>query len=143
MRNNKCVFCGKKKYKKKMYVSHSYYYSICLYCGGGMLQPQPTDQDLQQLYKTIDYFEGLSAGVNNPIFQKILTSRIYDTSCDWVDKNFEIGKILDVGCGNGEFLQELKKKYWDTYGTDISNLAAKNTENKIGKKKVKKRLKKR
>ncbi len=40
----------------------------------------------------------------------------------------ETGKVLDYGCGNGEFTGVLKKALpkWDVYGTDISSVAIEN-----------------
>lgn len=36
----------------------------------------------------------------------------------------EKGKILDVGCGNGNFLYLMKKLGWDTYGVEVDRVAA-------------------
>jgi 2-polyprenyl-3-methyl-5-hydroxy-6-metoxy-1,4-benzoquinol methylase len=33
------------------------------------------------------------------------------------------GRILDVGCGIGTFLDEFPNESWEKYGTDVSELA--------------------
>lgn len=38
------------------------------------------------------------------------------------------GKILDVGCGNGEMIGWMKECGWETYGTDISREACEQAE---------------
>lgn len=40
-------------------------------------------------------------------------------------ENMPKGKVLDIGCGKGEYLKELQIKNWETYGIDISPSAAK------------------
>ena len=35
------------------------------------------------------------------------------------------GKILDIGCGDGSYLEILKDRGWETYGTEISEVACK------------------
>ncbi|MBU0952732.1 MAG: class I SAM-dependent methyltransferase, partial [Elusimicrobia bacterium] len=42
------------------------------------------------------------------------------------------GKILDVGCGPGEFLSFAKKDGWETFGTEISAFAAAHAAKKFG-----------
>lgn len=42
------------------------------------------------------------------------------------------GKLLDIGCGDGKFLYSMKKLGWQTYGVEISDLAAKYTREVLG-----------
>lgn len=41
-------------------------------------------------------------------------------------------KLLDVGCGKGDFLKFLKKKGWSVYGTEFSSISAESAKKKVG-----------
>ncbi|WP_025209018.1 class I SAM-dependent methyltransferase [Hippea sp. KM1] len=45
-------------------------------------------------------------------------------------------KILDVGCGNGSFLKEMKDKGYDCYGLDLDRYAVKVAKKKIAEDKI-------
>lgn len=42
------------------------------------------------------------------------------------------GKLLDIGCGKGEFLFEMKNKGWETYGIELSEVSATYAKEKFG-----------
>lgn len=129
-----CPFCLEKRYfENKINLSKDRKYLICLSCGGGILSPKPHGLSLIGIYKKKKYFENLSRPVNNKFLQWVLTRRIFETPPEWVLKNFpKKGSILDIGCGNGEFLESLKVAGWDVWGSDISAQAVKRTRNRLG-----------
>ncbi|HAD82231.1 MAG: hypothetical protein A2509_04025 [Candidatus Edwardsbacteria bacterium RIFOXYD12_FULL_50_11] len=48
---------------------------------------------------------------------------ILNQQIDIVVPNIKNGKILDVGCGNGDMIAWMKEYGWDIYGTEISKKA--------------------
>ncbi len=98
--------------------------------------PLPSKDELKKIYESKKYFKALSLPQRNPLLQWVSTRRIYKTPAEWVKERFQPSTILDVGCGNGEFLDELSGEGYDVYGTDISKIAAQRTSEKIGKDKV-------
>ena len=52
-------------------------------------------------------------------------SESYNNEHHYIQKLISSGKILDVGCGLGDFLSVFSDEKWDKYGVDISNLAIK------------------
>jgi len=40
---------------------------------------------------------------------------------NFIQKEFKNGKILDVGCGQGDFLYEMRLAGWESWGIDISD----------------------
>jgi GT2 family glycosyltransferase/2-polyprenyl-3-methyl-5-hydroxy-6-metoxy-1,4-benzoquinol methylase len=134
-----CPVCGNfaSLDEEEINVSPKFSYKRCRFCELGILDPFPSENEIRKTYESKNYFISLSNSVDNFIYQWILTRRIYLAPSEWLRRNFVKGKILDVGCGNGELLSDLKENGWDVYGSDISYIAKDNTESKIGPGKVK------
>lgn len=137
-----CFVCG---YKLQISNDHyslradsKSYYKICPACGSGNLLPRWENKKLESLYQKEEYYSGLSAATSNPLWQWLITRRVHQTPSEWLASNFQKSAILDVGCGNGEFLAELQKKGWNVWGIDISEIAVKHTSQRIGAERVKK-----
>lgn len=101
-------------------------------CGSGILDPFPITEVFQEKYDTEEYFNDLSSKVKNKFFDFFLNMRIYEMPWEYVS-NFEIQKnnALDVGCGNGEFLYEMKKLGFSVFATDYSKIALDRTRKKV------------
>lgn len=122
---------------KKISVSNKYVYFKCPICHSGTLSPFPHPKVLKKYYQTQNYYLGLSEGVKNKIIQWIFTRKLFKSYDSWVQSYFsKPASILDVGTGNGEFLQSMKKAGWTVWGSDISKLAANNTNLALRDKKV-------
>jgi SAM-dependent methyltransferase len=51
--------------------------------------------------------------------------RIRFGSPNWTERPFGRGRLLDVGCGGGTFLEEASRQGWITFGIDVSDVAVK------------------
>lgn len=76
----------------------------------------PSEQELINFYKEYSY--GGEGNYLSPI-----TIGRYNELLDEFEKHRRTNKILDVGCGAGYFLNIAKKRGWDVYGTEYSELA--------------------
>lgn len=51
--------------------------------------------------------------------------RSYSRYLDWLENEIGIGGLIDYGCGIGTFIGLAQTRGWETYGLDISEIAAK------------------
>lgn len=83
----------------------------CKSCGFIFCSEIPSNDELEKFYSRYPVSESLSA----------LTAKRYD---EWLDK-FEsfrkLNTILDVGCGDGYFLERAIKKGWKVFGTEYTD----------------------
>lgn len=97
----------------------------CLDCGLEFVNPLPGEDYLRRLY----HDETRSGGAGNPYYldyirerKERLTSynKQFHSRLRLIERfNREKGKILDIGCGAGFFLQAARARGWVPYGVDI------------------------
>jgi 2-polyprenyl-3-methyl-5-hydroxy-6-metoxy-1,4-benzoquinol methylase len=93
----------------------------CNNCGLVYCNPQLTKDELKSYYAE-DYY-----GVNNLRFIGIIEKFVRlkrRIRAARVHKYVNGGKVLDIGCGRGIFLNEMRKKGYDVYGTEFSETGA-------------------
>ncbi len=102
----------------------------CLNCNIIFVWPLPGQKYIKDIYKTRKYYQNNKDKIigyrNYNNHRKILTS-YYFKKLNEID-NYKIGKkgkVLDVGCAYGFFLQAAKKWGWQVTGVDISPYAIK------------------
>lgn len=95
---------------------------VCQHCGTGYLSPAPSSEQLQELYSPhnfgSDWYKQKGRG---EAFAKLVLAKKAP------------GKILDVGCGLGFFLDAIQKhSEWNVYGVEIADKAANFAREKLG-----------
>jgi len=75
----------------------------------------PTQEELYEHYKVYSY------STLKPLPKE--TSKSYNKLLDEFEKYRKNGNILDISCGQGDFLIEAKKRNWNVYGTEFSKSA--------------------
>lgn len=76
----------------------------------------PTERELEEHYSVYSY------GSRKPC--PPATRDSYNTLLEAFESYRSLGRILDVGCGQGDFLLEARKRGWDAFGTEYSQSAA-------------------
>lgn len=124
-----CPLCGDRR-QEQAYVARDRHYGIsgtyrivrCLGCSLLFLNPMYSERELSQLYPDTYY-----AYQNNfrrsrwkAVLRKLLRYEIRTK-----DPSFaKPGRMLDLGCGSGWFLAEMRERNWETQGVEISKAAA-------------------
>jgi len=143
IQNRVCFVCKSKQWMK-LFVTHDRLFPIpgrftvkrCISCGLLSFIPFPTRNQLLRHYPTDRYYTNVKTNYTNiifvikkfliiqsasrSIFGKIVSTCIPLPSIPKYKKN---GRILDIGCGNGETIRVLKSFGWNTYGVDIDATA--------------------
>lgn len=114
---NTCNLCGSDDFSF-LFSGHDYLsfspltFNImkCNKCGLVCLNPCP-----KNLVKYYDNYRKASSGKDIFLFPLLLPNRVKK-----IKKLKTQGKILDIGCGSGGFLLDMRKEGWDVYGCDFS-----------------------
>jgi 2-polyprenyl-3-methyl-5-hydroxy-6-metoxy-1,4-benzoquinol methylase len=93
----------------------------CGRCSLRFTQDAPAAEAVGPYYKSPDYIShtNTSRGLINKAYQKIRKVTLQQKA-GWIIKKTgkEKGRILDVGCGTGAFLQVMKEKDWEVAGIE-------------------------
>jgi len=92
----------------------------CTGCGLVYTSPLPTEHDLPLLYDERFYF---STGWWYEAFASLVIETIQTARSRRVEGLSRVGRVLDVGCGDGAFVHHMAAYGWDATGVDISNAA--------------------
>ena len=117
-----CIFCKKKLtisiFKNIPINKNSYNLSECDKCKIGMLHPFPSEEELTKLYSCGNYRTDTGKRFGLAIEFLIYLGRLRKRGR--INKFVKTGKILDIGCGRGLFLDVMRRGGWDTIGTEFN-----------------------
>lgn len=122
-----CIYCNSINHKKWIQVNDSYNttYGIaeCKTCGLFFLSPQPSKIQLAKAYDESYYGEGDKKF--NPLVEKVVDWFRSRNAKQFATKLPAKAKVLDIGCGNGSFLQHLGKHgEFELHGLELPGKAA-------------------
>lgn len=96
----------------------------CQDCGHVVLTPKPNENQLNSYYPNAFYCSS-KRSVLDHINHKVVLDRIA--------RNVMRGKLLDIGCGSGEFLKAAAEYGYEVYGQEVSSEAARLARENHGK----------
>jgi 2-polyprenyl-3-methyl-5-hydroxy-6-metoxy-1,4-benzoquinol methylase len=126
-----CILCRSHQ-RERLMEKDGWQVFKCGVCGLGFLDPRPSAEELLQLYNQ-EYFQThcLEGGA---LGSESLKRRL--SLEDWRLRLFRrfkpLGKVLDVGCGNGYFLAACREKGYQVHGIDCSGFAVQHAIKKLG-----------
>lgn len=123
-----CILCNASKFRI-IHQKDRWKYCRCLNCGLVSLYPRPTAQELIKNYE--DYLPTPSEEIDK--WEKMM-KQIIDKSADLIEArtNTGRGRLLDIGCGYGFFLKEMKLRGWDVEGVEVSQTGRQYARDKWG-----------
>ena len=129
--NYKCPWCGSEKsqihlWLKDEFLTHEDFQIYeCKSCGLLYTEPRPNKNEIGKYYQSDNYY-------SHKENKKGFIPKIYETvksinlkkKYKLATKEMPKGKVLDIGCGVGDFLQIMEKQGWETMGIEPSEEAA-------------------
>lgn len=140
--NNICPWCGSDKaqidlwLKDEFLTKEDFHICECLNCGLLYTMPRPDKEHIGDYYKSEEYY---SHQENTKGFIPKLYERVKKTNLkhkyQLATKGLGVGKMLEIGCGVGDFLHTTEEHGWDCMGVEPSEeakaIAANRTKAKI------------
>ena len=109
-----CPICGSSAFVDlKGYTQH--FLSQCNTCDFVFAKKIPSNEELIAHYETYPRSNSISA----------ITIKRYHELLDKLEPYRKTNNLIDVGCGDGFFLETAKKRNWNVYGTEYTDIAIK------------------
>jgi 2-polyprenyl-3-methyl-5-hydroxy-6-metoxy-1,4-benzoquinol methylase len=105
----------------------------CTTCGFRFTNPRPEPDELGKFYESEDYIShsNTKKGFVNRVYQQVRKYTLLK-KLQLISKHKRTGKILDIGCGTGEFLNTCQLAKWETTGIEPSDNARNQAINNYG-----------
>ncbi len=113
-----------------LYVKDDYSIFRCNSCNVQLRLPQPSHEELKKIYA--NYYHPWK--IENEVAEtvKISKTKTFEIRLQEIQKHIRRGKILDVGCAAGYFLESAKNAGFEPYGVELSESFFKETHLKFG-----------
>lgn len=125
--NNKCPWCGSEKAQISLWLrdefltKEDFHICECLNCGLLYTMPRPDKDKIGDYYKSEEYY---SHQENKKGFIPKVYERVKKTNLkhkyQLASKGLNVGTLLDIGCGVGDFLHTAETHGWDCLGVEPS-----------------------
>lgn len=120
-----CSICGFKELRQILQVrdytvSQSIFSIVsCQRCGAWFTSPRPISSQIGAYYKSTSYIShtNSSSGLLSRLYQ-LIRKKTLATKLKLISSYRPIGRILDVGCGTGQFLSHLLKAGYAVNGVE-------------------------
>ena len=105
----------------------------CDHCGLLFTVPRPTPEVIGKYYKSNEYYshQQNKKGIIPRIYETVKLFNIKRKASYAID-GLKSGKLLDIGCGVGDFLCHVKSKGWDVVGIEPSADAKSIAQDRLG-----------
>lgn len=136
---NTCPWCGNPSNHtylkvKDYFLTHEEFELLqCDHCGLVFTAPRPAPEQIGNYYKSEEYYshQQNTKGFIPKIYESVksinLRGKVAMATYDMVK-----GRLLDIGCGVGDFLLQVKKLGWEVMGIEPSEQASNIAQSRLG-----------
>lgn len=125
--NNKCPWCGSDKaqinlwLKDEFLTKEDFHICECLNCGLLYTMPRPSKDKIGEYYKSEEYYshQENKKGFIPRIYEQVKKVNLKH-KYKLATQGKQVGKMLDIGCGVGDFLHTTESYGWQCIGVEPS-----------------------
>ncbi len=137
--NNSCPWCGSDKaqinlwLKDEFLTKEDFHICECLNCGLLYTMPRPKKEKMGEYYKSNEYYshQENKKGFIPKVYEKVKKTNL-KYKYKLATRGLDIGKMLDIGSGVGDFLHTAESHGWQCIGVepseDAKNIARQRTK---------------
>ena len=127
-----CPICQSKSVALKFCLTTENFIYACKSCKTEFIHPQLNEEKLKELYSK-KYYDawGVSGNTEEKVVRKMKMTT-FNLYLDTIKKYKTGGKILDIGCATGYFLDAALQDGFEPYGVEISEYASRIAKEKFG-----------
>jgi SAM-dependent methyltransferase len=128
----RCLVCGLADFELNLQ-KNGFEIFRCLQCGFECVAPMPDEKFLLGFYEQQEYFRSDGAfGYSDYESKREFYLGLFRNYLRILNGHSEPGRLLDLGCGNGDFLKLALEAGWDVYGVEISDSCRREAERRAG-----------
>ncbi|MBV8802468.1 MAG: glycosyltransferase, partial [Gammaproteobacteria bacterium] len=134
--DNTCLTCNGKKIHYDFSID-KYRVEECTDCGLMRLNPQPSNDELAKIYNEnyfLTAFENKDHNSHVSFLKASTAKRYLDLIESYMDPSLAGGHLLEIGCGNGDFLLAAAERGFRVTGIEYSSHAAEAAAKKLSAK---------
>lgn len=128
--NKKCPWCESEKtqfhlwLKDEFLTQEEFQIYECLKCGLLFTDPRPGKNEIGKYYKSEEYYshQENKTGFIPKLYESVKTVNL-KKKYKMATKGIAKGRVMDIGCGVGDFLHTMEQKGWETIGIEPSEEA--------------------
>ena len=128
--NNQCPWCGSEKaqinlwLKDEFLTKEDFHICECLNCGLLYTMPRPDEEKIGNYYKSEEYYshQENKKGFIPKIYETVKKTNLKH-KYKIATEGLKVGKMLDIGCGVGDFLHTAETHGWECIGVEPSEEA--------------------
>ena len=121
----KCIVCSSRDIKDSMIDFRGITISRCNRCKFQFMNPQYTDRYMSEYY---------SRYMDDEDFNYWHDALLYGHNfyLSLIENHMRPGKLLDIGCGNGHFLEAAIRRSWSVHGYDVDKTSTQVVADRLG-----------
>lgn len=121
-----CNLCGQDN-TELLFSKNEFQIVRCCNCSLVYVNPRPDEKKIRELYEE-HYFKGAEEEV---LLESNLQQYRFKEQLKRLERYKKNGKVLDIGCGAGYFLEVAKSNGWEPWGIEPSKFAAEEAKKKM------------